>query len=72
MLEVCFNSSLEKYMLKKNLVKEKTCFKNFSSPSCMDLFLANVLSYQHIKTSFIDKVSQVPMCRKCPRILGVP
>ena len=35
----------------KNLVKEKTCFKNVSNPSCIDLFLTNnALSFQHTET----------------------
>ena len=35
----------------KNLVKEKTCFKNVSNPSCIDLLLTNnALSFQHTET----------------------
>ena len=35
----------------KSLVKEKTCFKSISNPSCIDLFLTNTaLSFQRIKT----------------------
>ena len=35
----------------KNLVKEKTCFKNVTNPSCIDLFLTNnALSFQHTET----------------------
>ena len=35
----------------KNLVKEKTCFKSISNPSCIDLFLTNnALSFQNTKT----------------------
>ena len=35
----------------KSLVKEKTCFKSISNPSCIDLFLTNnALSFQNTKT----------------------
>ena len=35
----------------KNLVKEDTCFKSISNPSCIDLFLTNsVPSFQHTTT----------------------
>ena len=35
----------------KSLVKEKTCFKSISNPSCKDLFLTNnALSFQSTKT----------------------
>ena len=35
----------------KSLVKEKTCFKSISNPSCIDLFLTSTaLSFQRIKT----------------------
>ena len=48
--EVCLVSFLYQHGL-KNLVKEKTCFKNVSNPSCIDLFLTNsVLSFQHTET----------------------
>ena len=36
--------TLEDFLLEhnaKNLVKEKTCFKSFDNPSCIDLFLTN-------------------------------
>ena len=34
-----------------SIVKESTCFKNVSNPSCIDLFLTNsVLSFQHTLT----------------------
>ena len=26
----------------KNIVKENTCFKNASNPSCIDLFITNI------------------------------
>ena len=36
----------------KSLVKEKTCFKSTSKPSCIDLFLTNnALSFQSTKTA---------------------
>ena len=36
----------------KSLVKEKTCFKSISKPSCIDLFLTNnPLSFQSTKTA---------------------
>ena len=45
--EVCLDSFLYEHEL-KNLVKEKTCFKNVSNASCIDLFLTNnALSFQH-------------------------
>ena len=35
----------------KSLVKEKTCFKSISNPSCIDLFLTNnALSFQSTNT----------------------
>ena len=35
----------------KNIVKDKTCFKNIDNPSCVDLFITNsVNSFQHTKT----------------------
>ena len=35
----------------KNLVKEKTCFKSFENPSCIDLFLTNTAaSFQNTTT----------------------
>ena len=34
----------------RNIVKEKTCFKNIENPSCIDLFITNsVNSFQHTK-----------------------
>ena len=43
--EVCLVSFLYQHG------KEKTCFKNVSSPSCIDLFLTNnALSFQHTET----------------------
>ena len=50
-LEFCLNSFLYQHEL-RNLVKEKTCFKNVSNPSCIDLssFTNNVLSFQHMET----------------------
>ena len=48
--EFCLDSFLYQHEL-KNLVKEKTCFKNVSNPSCIDLFLTNnALSFQHTET----------------------
>ena len=45
-------SSLSETLLKydwKNLVMEKTCFKNSKNPRCIDLFLTNcVKSFQNI------------------------
>ena len=44
--EVCLGSFLSQHDL-KNLMKEKTCFKSVSNPSCIDLFLMNeVFSFQ--------------------------
>ena len=50
-LEFCLDSFLYQHEL-RNLVKEKTCFKNVSNPSCIDLssFTNNVLSFQHMET----------------------
>ena len=32
----------------KNIVKQKTCFKSISNPSCIDLFITNsAKSFQH-------------------------
>ena len=46
----CLESFLYQREL-KSLVKEKTCFKSISNPSCIDLFLTNTaLSFQRIKT----------------------
>ena len=48
--EVCSDSFLYQHEL-KNLVKEKTYFKNVSNPSCIDLFLTNnALSFQRTET----------------------
>ena len=48
--EVCLDSSPYQHEL-KNLVKEKTYFKNVSNPSSIDLFLTNnALSFQHTET----------------------
>ena len=48
MSEVCFDSFLYQHDL-KNLVKEKTCFKNVSNPTYIDLSLTNqVFSFQNI------------------------
>ena len=45
-----FDSFLYRYEL-ENLVKEKTCFKNVSNASCIDLFLiSNALSFQYTET----------------------
>ena len=38
--ETCMKEFLYQYDL-QNLVKEKTCFKSISNPSCIDLFLTN-------------------------------
>ena len=38
--ETCLNEFLYQFNA-KNLVKEKTCFKNLENPSCIDLFLTN-------------------------------
>ena len=48
--ESCFDSFLFEYNL-KNLVKEKTCYKNPENPSCIDLFLtSNARSFQKTTT----------------------
>ena len=48
--EFCLGSFLYQHEL-KDLVKEKTCFKNVSNPSCTDIFLTNnAPSLQHTKT----------------------
>ena len=50
--EVCLDSFLYQHEL-KNLVKEKTCFKDTYNPSCIYLFLTNnVLSFQHTESLF--------------------
>ena len=41
----------------KNLIKEPTCFKNASNPSCIDLMLTNSRSFQNslnIETGLSD------------------
>ena len=39
----------------KNLVREKTCFKNYVNPSCIDLFITNSsLSFQNTTTFASD------------------
>ena len=38
--ETCMHNLLHQYDA-KNLVKEKTCFKNAENPSCIDLFITN-------------------------------
>ena len=49
-LEFCLDSFLYQQEL-KNLVKEKTCFKNVLNPSCIDLLLTNnALSFQRMET----------------------
>ena len=49
--ELCIDSFLYEYNL-KNLIKEKTCFKNPENPSCIDLFLTNSpLSFQNSTTN---------------------
>ena len=51
--ELCIDSFLYEYNL-KNLIKEKTCFKNPENPSCIDLFLTNSpLSFQNSRTMCI-------------------
>ena len=48
--ESCIKSFFSQYNL-KNLVKDKTCFKNTDNPSCIDLFLTNSPnSFQHTTT----------------------
>ena len=50
MPEVCLDSFLYQHEF-KNLVKEKSCFKNVSNPSCVNIFLTNnALSFQHAET----------------------
>ena len=50
--EVCLNSFLYQHEL-KNLVKERTCSKIVSNPSCIDFFLTNIaLYFQHTETVF--------------------
>ena len=38
--QFCLDSFLYQHEL-KDLVKEKTCLKNVSNPSCIDIFLTN-------------------------------
>ena len=38
--ESCLSSFLYQYDA-KNIVKEKTCFKNLANPNCIDLFITN-------------------------------
>ena len=48
--EFCLDFFLYQHEL-KNLVKEKTYFKNVSNPTCIDLFVTNnALSFQHTET----------------------
>ena len=48
--EMCIDSFLYEYCF-KNLVKQKTCFKNPNNPSCIDLFLTNSAnSFQNTTT----------------------
>ena len=48
--EFCLDSFLYQHEL-KNLVKEKTCFKNVWNPTCIDLFSTNnALPFQHTET----------------------
>ena len=48
--ESCIKSFLSQYNL-KNLVRDKTCFKNTDNPSCVNLFLTNSPnSFQHTTT----------------------
>ena len=50
--EICIDNILLQNDL-KNLVKEKTCYKNPENPSCIDLFLTSVpSSFQNTKTYF--------------------
>ena len=50
--EICMDNFLVQNDL-KNLVKEKTCYKNPENPSCIDLFLTSVpSSFQNTKTYF--------------------
>ena len=45
--EPCIDSFLYQYDM-TSLVKEKTCFKSITNPTCIDLFLTNSnLSFQH-------------------------
>ena len=46
--EFCLDSFLYEHEL-KNLVKEKTCFKNVSNPGCIDLFLTNTALSFHLE-----------------------
>ena len=47
----CLESFLYQQHELKNLVKEKTCFKNVSNPCSIDLFLAySALSFQQTET----------------------
>ena len=49
-LEPCFESFLYQYDT-RNLVKDKTCFKNPSNPSCVDLFhTSSYRSFQNTST----------------------
>ena len=51
--ELRIDSFLYEYNL-KNIIKEKTCFKNPENPSCIDLFLTNSpLSFQNSRTMCI-------------------
>ena len=48
--EPCLNTFLSDYDA-KNLVKDKTCFKNIENPSCIDLIITNsISSFQDTKT----------------------
>ena len=48
--ELCIDSILYEYSF-KNLVKQKTCFKNPENPSCFDLFITNSAnSFQNTTT----------------------
>ena len=48
--ELCIDSFLYEYSF-KNLVKQKTCFKNPENPSCIDLFITNSAnSFQNTTT----------------------
>ena len=48
--EPCMDSFLYQHDM-TSLVKEKTCFKSITNPTCVDLFLTNSnLSFQHTET----------------------
>ena len=48
--EPCMDSFLYQHDM-TSLVKEKTCFKSITNPTCIDLFLTNSnLSFQHTET----------------------